>query len=188
MTLRRARLGIAALGCALGIVACRRTNVTSAPSIDAAVAPPVPMATSAPEGPAGFASTVSSGDYFAPGKGHERVPTEYDASTVTLTVGSETITTSASAEPPPVDPYDGAIARVKASAVGCFAPLPAGDYAVALDVVTSPGGTATRVDATSASVTDQAVIACVRKVGEGYGWPASPNGRTLSIDVSVRGR
>lgn len=178
---------LAALTGGAGLSACRR----SSPALPVVEAGAAPSATRVPggghEGPQAAAAASDPGD-FAPSDAHAIVPSDYDAATVTLTVGSETITTGTPGEAPIVDPFDAAILSAKSQAVGCFAPLPAGDYSVSLSVVVSPAGRATRVNADSASVTDASVLACVRGVGESYGWPSSANGRSLDLDLRVSGK
>ncbi len=188
---RAGRLVVAALGAlALGgtFCACKRASSSGRGAAEAGVAPAASPA-SGNGGEATAAATATAGaDPFAISDAHEIVPADFDAPTVTLPAGSDTITVATPGKAPSVDPFDAAILAAKAQAVGCFAPLPAGDYAVSLSVVVSPGGRATRVNADSASVTDASVLACVRGVGESYGWPSSPSGRTLELDVRVSGK
>jgi hypothetical protein len=185
---RGERLVVAAFAAAAALSACKRSSPGVPASAEAGAAPSSTVRSAVgDEAPQAAAAASDRGD-FAPSGGHALVPGDYDAPTVTLAVGSETITTGTTGKPPPADPFEAATAAAKSQAVGCFAPLPAGDYSVSLSVVVSPGGRATRVSADSASVTDAAVIACVRSVGESYGWPSSANGRTLSLDVRVSGR
>lgn len=140
-----------------------------------------PGANAAPQG-------SDPGD-LAAGAGHELVPADYDAAVSTITLGSgSSVTPGASAPAPEVDPFDAAVASAKAQAVGCFAPLPPGEYAVSLAVSVSPAGRATRVETSSGSVTDASVLSCIRGVGEARSWPSSASGRSLSIDVRVSGQ
>jgi hypothetical protein len=184
--MRGAGLAVATLAAAAALVACKRSSPTL-PSADAAPANSVVRSAGGNEPPQAAAAAADPGD-FAPSDAHPIVPADYDAPTVVLPAGSQTITVGTPGTAPVVDPFDAAILAAKSQAVGCFAPLPAGDYSVSLSVVVSPAGRATRVSADSASVTDASVIACVRGVGESYGWPSSANGRSLDLDVRVSGK
>jgi hypothetical protein len=189
MRARSIVLGAAvALACAAG---CKRSPAPSNAN-DAGGSGATPQ----PNGGAGANGATNGGDNAAPaasdpgdlvvGEGHAVVPPDFDAAVSTITLGSgSTVTPGAVAPPPPVDPFEDAIAGAKGQAVGCFAPLPAGDYAVTLTVAVSPAGRATRVETSSGSVTDASVLACIRGVGESKSWPSSANGRSLSIDVRV---
>lgn len=186
MSWRGAGLVVAAVAASAALAACKRSSPTL-PATDAGPATSVVRSAGGNEQPQAAAAASDPGD-FAPSAGHAIVPADFDAPTVTLPAGSDTITTGTPGKAPTVDPFDAAIVAAKSQAVGCFAPLPAGDYAVSLSVVVSPGGRATRVSADSASVTDASVLACVRGVGESYGWPSSANGRSLDLDVRVSGK
>lgn len=99
----------------------------------------------------------------------------------------ETIT-STSAAPSveaPKDPFVPVIAAVQQAAVGCFSPLPPGNYAATVEVVVTAAGTATRVNVTSGPE-DPAIRKCLEQTAQ-RAYPSSASGRKLSIDVIVKG-
>ena len=106
-----------------------------------------------------------------------------------VVLGVETIVVpgSAAPPPPPPDPFAPAIASVRASALGCFAPLPPGTYAATIVVTVTPAGTPVDVEIEPGNVPDPAVLGCLHAAADGRSYPSSPDGRKLRIDVRVQG-
>jgi hypothetical protein len=125
---------------------------------------------------------VTAGDPFAPPATIELPQGELPPPLV------ETVTEDAGNAPgkaAPADPFASTITSVQQSAVGCFAGLPPGDYAATIEVVVTAAGTATRTSVTSGPA-DAAIRKCLESAAQ-RGYPSSPNGRKLSIDVRVKG-
>ncbi|MBI2394746.1 MAG: hypothetical protein HYV09_34575 [Deltaproteobacteria bacterium] len=160
---------------ALSALACRRTQTTSA-TADAAppTAAPTPVEQST-QGPTGT-------DPAAP-RPRDLPELEAPRDNIDIELGSKTVPGSA-APPAPADPFDAAIASVRASAVGCFASLPPGQYSATIAVsVTAAGST---VSTSASGVDDPAVRKCLEQAATRT-WPSSPDGRKLSIGVQVKG-
>ncbi len=192
MSVRRT-IGLAALvGASLVAVAigCKRSSSDS--TADAgkplAAAPPVVTAVTAPEG--GVVAQVSRGIYEGPLDAGPDAdpPVGPAASQVFDNTHTETVQGPGSAPPPtPVDPFVAPTDAVRRSAVGCFAGQPAGSYSATLTIYVTEGGVVSRVEVSPGNVTDDGVLSCLKQAGEGGTFPQSPGGRTLTVDVSVRG-
>lgn len=126
---------------------------------------------------------VTAGDPFAP-PGTIELPPPGDP----LPAIVEAVTADAGSAPvnaPPVDPFVAATVSVQQAAVGCFSGMPPGAYAATIEVVVTAAGTVTRTSVTSGPA-DAAVRKCLESAAQ-RGYPSSPNGRKLSIDVRVQG-
>ena len=161
------RFALALLLVSLG---CRRTTPQASASADAA--PPAPTLV-AP-------ATDPTEDPTPP---RELPPAEQQPESITIGTGT-TIVPGAPAPAPSVDPFDNAIANVRASALGCFSSMPPGEYTASIAVNVTATGTATRVEVLSGPA-DAAVRKCLESAAT-RGYPSSPNGRKLTIDVQVK--
>jgi len=153
-------------------VACRRTgNTVQSESSDAqTVADP----NAAP----------SSIDWTGPKEPRE-LPEAGEMPT-TVALPPETVTTTTTTEKP-VDPFDRAIADVRAGAVDCFSGLPAGEYAATLVMTATPMGRVTRSEVEPGNVTDEAALKCLKAFAESRTFPTSKDGRTVRVEVRVKG-
>lgn len=159
---------------ALPALGCRRTPSTTGAS-DAAPPSAPTTAGESTQGPTGT-------DPAAPPP-RELPELEAPRDNLDLELGTTT-TPGSAAPPPPSDPFEPAIASVRASAVGCFASLPPGQYSATIAVsVTAAGST---VSASASGVDDPAVLKCLEQAATRT-WPSSPDGRKLSIGVQVKG-
>lgn len=170
--------------CLAGVVACKRTPPAStdagppvAPGAATVAIAPAPVGAAPVEPQAVF-------DPAAP-KPRELPSAEAPQDPYVLEVGVDVVPGKTVAAAPTVDPFDAAVGSVRSSAVGCFAGLPPGDYAATISVFVTPAGTATTVTVTSGP-SDDAVRKCLVQAAT-RGYPTSPDGRKLSIDVSVKG-
>lgn len=93
----------------------------------------------------------------------------------------------AASAPPPVDPFVAPIDAVRRSAVGCFAGQPPGTYSATITISVTAGGLVGTVEVSPGNVTDDGVIGCLKQAGEGGRFPSVPGGRTVTVDVNVRG-
>lgn len=160
----------------VGLVACKRTPEAT----DAGVTAPPPAVTQPAEGPA----AAPTFDPAAPAP--RELPTaEGPRDPYLLQVGTETIPGAPASAAPPSDPFEPVIASVRSSAVGCFAGLPPGAYSATIAVSITPTGTASTVTVTSGP-SDEAVRKCLVQAAT-RSYPASADGRKLSIDVAVKG-
>lgn len=98
----------------------------------------------------------------------------------------ESVTTTTTTEKP-VDPFDRAIADVRAGALSCFSSLPPGEYAATLVMTATAMGRVTRSEVEAGNVTDESVLACLRSYAESRSFPTSPKGRTVRVEVRVKG-
>lgn len=154
---------------ALAVLGCRKPAAEAAPDTAPPALEPAPLVTvTDPFQPPTPIDLPPPGDPMAP-----------IVETVTVDGG---VAPGAAA---PTDPFVAAIASVQQAAVGCFQGLPPGDYAATIEVVVTPTGTATRATVTSGP-TEADVRKCLESAAQ-RGYPASPNGRKLSIDVRVKG-
>jgi hypothetical protein len=87
----------------------------------------------------------------------------------------------------PVDPFELAMADVRAGAVSCFAGLPAGEYAATLVMTASVTGRVTRSEVEAGNVTDEQALACLQTYAASRSFPASKDGRTVRVEVRVKG-
>lgn len=153
-------------------IGCRRSTVTGAP--DAA-----PVATATESAPA--APTL---DPWAPPP-RELPVAEGPRDNITFETGTVYQPGETVAVAPKEDPFETAMAGVRASAVGCFGSMPPGEYTASIAVSVTPTGTATRVEVVSGP-DDAAVRKCLESAAT-RSYPSSPDGRKLTIVVQVKG-
>lgn len=193
VSLSRARLGalvVIVLG-AFPASACRRS--TPAPGQDAAAsttpAPTVPPGAVGGSGATGAVPTPGAppayGDPFN-ADAHALPPAEAPRDNLEIPTGTVVTPGESAAPAAPADPFAPVVQSVRASAVGCFAGLPPGEYSARIDVNVSPAGRATRVEVSGASTTDAAVLKCLEQAATRE-YPSSDDGRKLAIDVRVKG-
>lgn len=165
-----------ALVVALALVACKRSSTAN--DAGAPAATPAPAATGE-----STESVTAEPDPFAP-DARELPEVEGPRDNLVIDTGT-TVTPGTPGVAAPVDPFEASSSAVRASAVGCFAGQPPGEYSATISVVVSPSGRATRVEAT-ASITDDAVVKCLEQTAQ-RSYPQTNDGRKLSIDVRVKG-
>jgi len=160
-----------ALVLVLASIGCRRSTEATA---DAAPAPIAPVQT----------VTATTTDPLAPPPREVPVaePPQENVTfdTGTLTEPGKTVATAAEA-----DPFDGAMASVRSSALGCFSSMPPGEYSASIAVNVTAAGTATRIEVVSGP-SDGDVRKCLESAAR-RSYPASPDGRKLTIVVQVKG-
>jgi hypothetical protein len=179
----RAVRGLGGLALVL-LAACKRTPPPGAE----AGAPAAPIVQAVPGAPVAPGAPIAPADTSAPADptpprdlpSVELQPT----GPFELEVGVEVVPGKTIAAPK-VDPFDDAVAAVRASAVGCFAGLPPGAYAASLMVAVTPAGNAGTIAVTSGPE-DPAVRKCLEQAAS-RSYPTSADGRKLSIDVRVSG-
>jgi hypothetical protein len=120
----------------------------------------------------------------APPPAEEPTPSAIDLPP--LETPSESTTAVPTRPAPTEDPFDAATAAVRAQAPPCFGPLERGrSHAASIVVVVSAAGRATRAEASG--VDDRSVLRCLEGLATARLWPASSGGRTVRVDVVVKG-
>jgi len=164
------------------LLACKRTpepttDAGAAAATTAANTPPAP----------GAAPAAAGGNGFDPASPAPReLPTvEGPTDPYVLEVGVEAVPGAPAPAAPKADPFEASIASVRSSSVGCFAGLPPGDYSATVSVFVTPSGVASTVTVVSGP-SDEAVRKCLVQAAT-RSYPASKDGRKLSVDVSVKG-
>ncbi len=182
--------------CGLAVVSlagagCRRATSTSG-DLDAqrdwgAATDVGAAATAAPYAPESVGAPGASpyGDPFAP-DARPLPPAEAPHDNIDIPTGTVELPGESAPSAPPPDPFDAVVQAARASAVGCFAGLPPGEYSARLDVAVTPSGRVTRVEVQNASTSDAAVLKCLEQAAT-RDYPSSPDGRKLAIDVRVKG-
>jgi len=156
--------------------ACKKTPP---PAADAAPNVPVVVATARDLPPPEF------GDPVNPDARAQLPISEDPQENVLIPTGQQVGAPSAAPTAPPPDPFEAAIASVRASAVGCFVGQPKGEYSGTISVVVTPAGNVSRVEATS-STDDPVIGKCLERAAT-RNYPTTTDGRKLSIEVRVAG-